>query len=233
MGIIDDFGKKIVKNTVLLTAMSAIEAADKRKREKGMHVGQIYVDSKDSRYKSERQYLSQSPESTYFIIQRLNHGNELFKIYDKQTSEIYHVKGQPVHRNIRLQLYDKNNHKIGSVREKILNVKMMLDEQMYPADFIIKTGFMDSIELKSILYPTNRTEELKIEPYGWHIGGKFIGYDYTIKNGDIEIAHIVKRKGYDMETYFLDFLDESMGIIVLLIFLAMIVKDGPHEYGIL
>ena len=233
MGIINDVGKKMVTNTALLTAVSAIEAIDKRKRENGMHVDQIYVDSKDSRYEKERQYLSQRPENTYFIIQRLKHSNELFKIYDKQTSEIYHVKGQPIHRNIRFQLYDNKNHKIGSVKEKILNIKMMWDETVYPADFIIKAGFMNSFELKSILNPTNKTEQLKVKPYGWHIGGRYFGYDYTIKNGDIEIAHIVKRKGYDMETYFLDFLDESKGIIVLLIFLAMIVKDGPHEIGIL
>ena len=64
MGIIDDVGKKIVKNTAIVTAMSAIEALDKRKREKGMHVDQIYVDSKDSRYEKERQYLSQRHENT-------------------------------------------------------------------------------------------------------------------------------------------------------------------------
>lgn len=231
MSIID-VGKKIVKNAALLTIMNAIAAADKNKLEKGMHVDQIYADFKDGRYKKEREYLSRKPESTYFIIQRHKYGNELFKIYDKQTNEIYHAKGQPVHRNIRLQLFDNNNHKIGSAREKILNIKMMWDEQFYPADFIITTGFMNSIELKSHLYPS-RTEELKVKPYGWSIRRKHIEYDYTIIDGEIEIAHIVKRKGYDMETYILDFPDENMRITILLIFLAIIVRDGPHEYGIL
>lgn len=62
-----------------MTVVSGIEALDKIKREKGMHVDQIYADSKDSRYKKERQYLSQRPENTYFIIQRLKHGDRILR----------------------------------------------------------------------------------------------------------------------------------------------------------
>ena len=109
---------------------------------------------------------------------------------------------------------------------------MMWDEQMYPAEFIIKTDFMKSIELKSILYPSN-TEEFKVEPYGWYIKGKYIKDLHTLLDGDIEIAHITKRNGYDKESYILDFPDKNMAISILLIFLTLIVKKGPHEYGIL
>ena len=74
--------------------------------------------------------------------------------------------------------------------------------------------------IKTVL--TTGKELYAIDPYGWTITGKRFGGDYSVNNESDVVAHLSKRKGYDVETYILDFPVESQEIIALMTALTII-----------
>ena len=92
-----------------------------------------------------------------------------------------------------------------------------------PADYQIEIDGERVATLKTKL--SLNQENYEVEPYGWIVKGNILKWDFTVLDGENEIVHISKRKGYDSPTYILDFPNPDHEIIGLLIVLAIICRE--------
>ena len=223
MGIIDKVATAIVKDAAANAAIGALDAADKGVKAIGEKIDKTFGDKATRHYKKEQKYLSKNPDSTYLIIQKTNVRKDIFSIYDRDENEKYYVHGKLSSTNVNLQLYDRSNQRIGAVKKNLISLRAPVFHESKPADYVIEIYGEKVATLKTKL-STNR-ENYEIIPYGWIIKGSILKWDFTVTDGDQEIVHISKRKGYDSPTYILDFPHEKDEIIGLLIVLTLICRE--------
>ena len=223
MGIIDKVATAIVKDAAATAAIGALDAADKGVKAIGEKIDKTFGDKATRHYRKEQKYLSKNPDSTYLIIQKTNVRKDSFSIYDRDENEKYYVHGKLSSGNVNLQLYDRNNQRIGAVKKNLISLRAPVSHESKPADYVIEIYGEKVATLKTRL-STNR-ENYEISPYGWIIKGSILKWDFTVNDGDQGIVHICKRKGYDSPTYILDFPHEKDEIIGLLIVLTLVCRE--------
>ena len=180
---------------------------------------------KDTRhYRREQKYLSKSPDSTYLIIQKTNFKKDLFSIYNPDESIKYYVQGKLSSKNIRLSLLDSDKKPIANVSKTMLSLRMPVFHESKPADYVLEIEGEQVATLKTKL--SAKMENYEIEPYGWTVKGNILKWDFTVNDGEEEIVHISKRKGYDAPTYIIDFPHEKYELIGLLIVLTLICREN-------
>ncbi len=223
MGIIDKVATAIVKDAAANAAIGALDAADKGVKAIGEKIDKTFGDKATRHYRKEQKYLSKNPDSTYLIIQKTNVRKDIFSIYDRDENEKYYVHGKLSSANVNLQLYDQRNQRIGTVKKNLISLRAPVFHESKPADYEIEIYGEKVATLKTKL-STNR-ENYEIIPYGWIVKGSILKWDFTVNDGDQEIVHISKRKGYDSPTYILDFPHEKDEIIGLLLVLTLICRE--------
>ena len=92
------------------------------------------------------------------------------------------VKAEFSSRDIQLHVYDRNNHELGVIRQRLLT--------FLPA-FEIEIGGRVRGEIrKQFSFFKPRYE---IDYNGWRVEGDFLGWDYDVYNGCSSIIHISKE----------------------------------------
>lgn len=186
----------------------------------GKAIDTVFGDAENRHYKKEQRYLKKNKKNTHFFIQKSDSGDKVFLIYDINQEKAYTVKGLVVSKQIDFNLLDAEDNVVGSVHKKALSLRMPIFHEGNPADFIISYGDSLTAILKT-RFSTKR-ENYEIAPFGWVIKGSVLKRDFTINNGDIVIAHVSKRKGYNVPTYIIDFDNPEVEVISLLIIIPLI-----------
>ncbi len=183
------------------------------------------VGDKDTRhYKKEKRYLSKNADSTCLIIQKTDMGQELFSIYNPDETVRYYVQGKLSSNNMQLSLLDANQILVGTVKKTMLALRTPVFHESKPANYSIVIDGQHVATLKTKLSASK--ENYEIEPFGWMIKGSVFKWDFTVFDGEDEIVHISRRKGYDSPTYIIDFQDEENEIIGLLVVLTLICREN-------
>ena len=183
------------------------------------------VGDKDTRhYKKERRYLSKNSDSTCLIIQKTDVGQELFSIYDPDERVRYYVQGKLSSKNMQFSLLDADRIPVGTVKKTILALRAPVFHESKPANYSIDIDGQYVATLKTKL--STSKENYEIEPFGWMIKGSVFKWDFTVFDGENEIVHISKRKGYDSPTYIIDFQHEENEIVGLLVVLTLICREN-------
>ncbi len=187
-------------------------------------IGNAITKHKDTKaakhYQKEQAYISGKGDSICLIIQRQR--KDSFTIYDAEQKVRYFAQGYVSPKNSRpvLQLQDPARNIIGLIQKVRVSQRSAVFHETNPADYLIEANGQQLASVKTVL--TTGNELYAIEPYGWTITGKRFGGDYNVNNGNDVVAHISKRKGYDVSTYILDFPNDSQEIIALMIALTIV-----------
>ena len=228
MGLIKDVMAKavegIAKDVALDAAVGAVDAVQKGKKAIDDAVGKVVGDKDTRHYKREQKYLAKNPDSTYLIIQKVNVRRDIFSIYDPDEQVKYYVQGKLSGTNVNLQLLDAQKRHIASVKKTFIAWRAPVFHESKPADYSIEISGTQVATLKTRL--STKRENFEIEPYGWIVKGSVLKWEFTVNDGEDEVVHISKRKGYDNPTYILDFPHEQHEIIGLLIVLTLICREN-------
>ena len=236
MGFIEKVAAAVVKGVVEDAAISALDAtvkvadnAGKGIKAAGDSIGSVIdktLGDKETRhYRKEQKYLSKNSDRTCLIIQKESVKKDIFNVYDINENVKYYVQGRNSSGKgkVNLQLLDANGFLIGTIKKKFMSLRTPVFHENNPADYVIEIGGQQIANLKTKI-STNR-ENYEVEPYGWIVKGSILKWDFTVIDGENEIVHISKRRGYDIPTYILDFLDERLELIGLMVVLAIICRE--------
>ena len=180
-----------------------------------------YKDTKAAKhFQKEQAYISKKGDSVCLIIQRQK--RDSFAVFDSDQRIMYFVQGYVSPKNSRpvMQLMDPNRNIIGMVTRAKISQRTAVFHETNPADYLIEADGQQLANLKTTL--TTGEELYVIEPYGWKVTGKRFSSDYNITNDGNVVAHVSKRKGYDVSTYILDFPNKVQEIISLLVALTIV-----------
>lgn len=187
-------------------------------------IGSAIAKHKDNKaakhYHKEKAYMSKKKDNVCLIIQRMR--KDSFTIFDTDQKVRYYAQGLVSPKNSKpvLQLQVPERKTIGIIRKEKMSNRSAVFHETNPADYLIEANGQQLATIKTVL--TTGKELYAIDPYGWTITGKRFGGDYSVNNESDVVAHLSKRKGYDVETYILDFPVESQEIIALMTALTII-----------
>lgn len=234
MGLIDKIASAVVTDLIEDAAIGALGATVKaiESVEKGADavsgavnkvVDKTLGDKATRHYRREQRYLSKNADSTHLIIQKTSVKKDLFSIYDIDEEIVYNVHGRLSTGKVNLQLFDAEGTLIGTIKKTAISLRMPVFHESSPADYQIEIDGERIATLKTKL--SLNQENYEVEPYGWIVKGNILKWDFTVLDGEDEVVHISKRKGYDSPTYILDFPNPEHEIIGLLIVLAIICRE--------
>ena len=113
------------------------------------------------------------------IKQRVFSWTDSYDVYDENENPKYFVKAEFFSLGHQLHVYDRNNHELGVIRQRLLT--------FLPA-FEIEIGGRVRGEIrKQFSFFKPRYE---IDYNGWRVEGDFLGWDYDVYNGCSSIIHI-------------------------------------------
>ena len=125
---------------------------------------------------------------------------------------------------MQFSLLDADRIPVGTVKKTILALRAPVFHESKPANYSIDIDGQYVATLKTKL--STSKENYEIEPFGWMIKGSVFKWDFTVFDGENEIVHISKRKGYDSPTYIIDFQHEENEIVGLLVVLTLICREN-------
>lgn len=234
MGLIDKIASAVVTDLIEDAAIGALGATVKAVETVGKGaeavtgavnraVDKTLGDKATRHYRKELKYLSKNPENMHLIIQKTSLKKDIFSIYDTNEEAVFSVHGRLSTAKVNLQLFDSQGDLIGTIKKTAISLRMPVFHESKPADYQIEIDGERVATLKTKL--SLNQENYEIEPYGWIVKGNILKWDFTVLDGEDEIVHISKRKGYDSPTYILDFPNPNHEIIGLLIVLAIICRE--------
>ena len=209
MGLIKDAMAQaignVAKGAVIDAAADVLDGAQKGIKAVGDAVDKTFGDKDVRHYRKEQKYLAKNADSTYLIIQKANVKQDIFSIYDVEEVVKYYVQGKLSSKaeKVNLKLLDDQKKVLASVRKAAMTLRAPVFHESKPADYILEVQGRQIAKLKTKLSLSR--EDYEIEPYGWTVKGSILKWDFTVYDGDTQIVHISRRKGYDSPTYILDF----------------------------
>lgn len=229
MGFIEKVAAEVVKGVAKDAASKAVDSAGKGIKHARDSVGGVidktFGDKETRHYRKEQKYLSKNSDKTCLIIQKANIKQDSFCVYDTDENVKYYVQGRNSSNNgkVNLQLLNANRILVGTIKKTFMSFRSPIFHESNPADYIIEIGGQQVANLKTAL--SSNHEYYVVEPYGWIVKGSILKWDFTVMNGENNVVHLSKRKGYDSPTYILDFSDQQYELIGLMIILAIICRE--------
>ena len=132
-----------------------------------------------------------------------------YDIYDEDGSTVYTVKGQLSWGHC-LHILDAYGNHIGTVQEKVFT--FLPKFELYDG-----SGYIGCISKEFTLFRPQYT----IYCRGWTVEGSFLEWDYSVYDGQRQVAQISKELLHWTDTYVLDIADSADALCVLMLVLAI------------
>ena len=143
-----------------------------------------------------------------------------YDVYDENENPKYFVKAEFFSLGHQLHVYDRNNHELGVIRQRLLT--------FLPA-FEIEIGGRVRGEIrKQFSFFKPRYE---IDYNGWRVEGDFLGWDYDVYNGCSSIIHISKELFHWGDTYTINFSDPQDELEGLMLVIAIDAANCTQNNG--
>lgn len=185
------------------------------------------VGDKDTRhYRKELQYLSKIAHCPSVIIQKVDDGNTIFRIYDTAEELIYSVAGDLSDDKYWLSVLDRDDDLVGDIYKSLEAKRAPVFHESRPVNYVVK--IMDEhVSLIKTKLSKGKAKEYDIEPQGWLVEDQ--KNDISLISEEGVVVHGSRRKGYDVPTYILDFQLEGYELISLMLMLTLISREFEHE----
>ena len=141
--------------------------------------------------------------------QRLFSWLDSYDIYDEEGSTVFTVEGRLSWGHC-LHIMDACGNHIGTLQEKIFTFLPQFE-------IYIKDNYIGCIKKEFTFFKPL----FNIDFNGWRVDGKWMEWDYTIWDGQRQVAAIYKELFHWTDTYVIDVADPSNALCALMIVLAI------------
>ena len=117
----------------------------------------------------------------FYIKQRIFSWNDRFSIYNDVGEEVYFVEGEIFSFGKRLHLMDAAGREMAVIHQKVFS---------FLPRFYVDRGERTVAEVVKNF--TFFRQEYAVQPMGWCVTGDFWAHEYSITDGEHEIARISK-----------------------------------------
>lgn len=152
------------------------------------------------------------------IKQRVLSWSDTYDIYDENDRKKYLVTADIIAFKHRLRVYDKEDHEIGVIRQRILPFLPCFDIE-------IKGKAVGMIQKKFSFFKP----EYKLDYNGWRLEGDYPCWDYDVYEGCSPIIHISKEWFHWGDTYVIDFTNPADELMGLMLVIAIDAADCIHN----
>lgn len=156
------------------------------------------------------------------IRQRIFSWTDSYDVYDDTGEARYEVRSAFFSLGHQIHIYDKHadesHEEVGCIRQKLFT--------LLPT-FEIEIGgrVVGTIRKKFTLF----SENYEVDYRGWDVEGNFLGWDYKVMQGDMEIMSISKEVLNWTDTYTLRYSSPANEIPGLLLVLAIDAANCSHN----
>ena len=144
------------------------------------------------------------------IKQRVFSWSDTYDVCDENGETKYFVKAELISLGHQLHVYDRFDHEIGMVKQRLLMLRPAFD---------IESGGRQagSVQKRFTLFKP----KYDLDYNGWRCEGDFMAWDYDIYAGCSVAGHISKEWLHWGDTYVIDIVDPQDEIMALMLVLAI------------
>ena len=152
------------------------------------------------------------------IKQRIFSWTDSYDVYDEAGTPKYYVKAEFFSFGHQIHIYDKQTgRELGSVHEKLLT--------LMPTYELV----MDGRKVGVIRKKFSLRENYEVDYRGWDVEGDFMGWDYRVMQGSLEIMSISKQLFNWGDTYSLKYQNPANELPGLLLVIAIDAANCTHD----
>ena len=153
------------------------------------------------------------------IKQRIFSWTDSYDVYDETGAARYFVKAEFFSLGHQIHIYDKRTgEKLGSVRQRLFT--------LLPTFELIMDGRSVGLIRKKFTFFSQNYE---VEYRGWDVEGDFLGWDYRVMQGSMEIMSISKQWLSWGDTYTLRYSNPANEFPGLLLVIAIDAANCDHN----
>ena len=153
------------------------------------------------------------------IKQRIFSWTDSYDVYDETGNPRYFVKAEFFSLGHQIHIYDKQTgEELGSVHQKLL--------MLLPTFEVVMGGrTVGTVRKKFTLFRQN----YEVDYRGWDVEGDFMGWDYQVLQGSMEIMSISKQWLSWGDTYTLRYANPANELPGLLLVIAIDAANCSHD----
>ncbi|MBO5056977.1 MAG: LURP-one-related family protein [Lachnospiraceae bacterium] len=152
------------------------------------------------------------------IKQRIVSWSDTYDIYDENDNKKYLVEADIIALKHCLRVYDKNNHEIGVIRQRMMSFLPCFDVE-------VRGKAVGTIQKKFSFFKP----EYELDYNGWRLEGDYPCWDYDVYEGCSSIIHISKEVFHWGDTYVIDFVNPADELLGLMLVIAIDAADCIHH----
>ena len=153
------------------------------------------------------------------IKQRVFSWTDSYDVYDETGEPRYFVRAQLLSLGHQIHIYDKRTgERLGSVRQRLLTL-------LPTFELVIGERTVGIIRKRFTLFSQN----YDVDYFGWNVEGDFLGWDYRVQRGGMEIMSITKQWLSWGDTYTLRCTNPANEFPGLLLVIAIDAANCTHN----
>lgn len=153
------------------------------------------------------------------IKQRVFSWTDAYDVYDANGDARYFVKGAFFSLGHRIHIYDKvTRRELGRVQQRLLTL-------LPTFDIYVGGHCVGSVKKKFTLLAQNYLVDYR----GWDVEGDFLGWDYRVTEGTMEVMSISKKWLSWGDTYTLRYTNPTHELPGLLLVIAIDAANCDHN----
>lgn len=153
------------------------------------------------------------------IKQRVFSWTDAYDVYDETGAPKYYVKAEFFSFGHQIHVYDKRTgEELGSVHQKLLTL-------MPTFELVMDGRTVGVIRKRFTLFRQN----YEVDYRGWDVEGDFLGWDYRVMQGSLEIMSISKQLFNWADTYCLEYQNPANELPGLLLVIAIDAANCEHD----
>lgn len=153
------------------------------------------------------------------IRQRIFSWTDSYDVYDMSGFARYEVKAEFFSLTHAIHVFEKHSgREVGAIRQKLFSLLPTFEIEM-------DGRILGTIRKKFTLLRQN----YEVDYLGWDVEGNFLGWDYRVMQGNLEIMSITKELWNFSDTYTLHYANPANEIPGLLLVLAIDAANCSHD----
>ncbi len=144
------------------------------------------------------------------IRQRVFSWSDTYDVYDQFENPKYFVKAEVFSLGHVIHVYDRQQRELGCIRQRLLTL-------MPKFELELNGQFLGEIKKEFTLF----RQRYYLECNGWEIDGGFLGWDYSVMDGERTVMSISKELFHWGDTYVLNIADPRDEVLCLMVAIAI------------
>lgn len=154
-----------------------------------------------------------------YIKQRIFSWTDSYDVYDEAGQARYEVRAEFLSLGHQIHVYDKRTgQELGSIHQKLFT--------LLPTFEIVIGGRVQGTIRKQL---TLFRPSYAVDYRGWQVDGNFMGWDYRVLQGDMEVMSISKELFNWSDTYVLRYNNPANEMPGLLLVIAIDAANCSHN----